>query len=246
MQWQDDAILLHAQPHGETGVIVQLFSREHGVHAGMVRGRKSVASICQPGNLVQASWKARLVQHLGMFTLELTRPFAAHAMRDRGRIAALSSMAHWLRVSFPERDPQPQIFDHTLGLLEEISLHPHWLEAYIRFELLLLQAHGFGLDLQHCASTGETENLTYLSPKTGRAVCQSAGAPYHDKLLPLPPLLLELGQGQVSAHTPAQSYRECLRVCGYFLEKWLTTPHAITMPPTRATLLEMCCEMEVI
>ena len=59
----------------------------------------------------------------------------------------------------------------------------------MRFELLVLDELGFGLDLTRCAATGRRDELVYVSPKTGRAVSREAGAQWHDKMLALPAFL---------------------------------------------------------
>jgi DNA repair protein RecO (recombination protein O) len=54
----------------------------------------------------------------------------------------------------------------------------------------LLQALGYGLDLSRCAVHGKSDNLAYISPRSGRAVSREAGMPYHERLFPLPAFLI--------------------------------------------------------
>lgn len=243
MQWQDEAIILTAHPHGEHHLIVQLFTHQHGVHGGILRGRKQAAPVCQPGNHVQARWNARLQQHLGMFQLELLHPYAARVMTQSARIAALAAMMHWLRYALPERDPHAQLFEETLHLLDVVTTAPVWLPAYLRFELCILHTLGCGLDLHHCAGGGAEDELVYISPKSGRAVSRAAGAPYHAQLLPLPDCLRAIEAGDVSPHITPESLRQAWRVCEYFLDKWLVKQHTVPMPPTRATVYHSIAEL---
>ena len=62
MQWTDDAIVLGVKRHGEANGILELMTRAHGRHLGMVRGGfgSRLKPVLQPGNSVSATWKARL------------------------------------------------------------------------------------------------------------------------------------------------------------------------------------------
>ena len=178
MEWSDEAVILSVRPHGETAAVVELLTRSHGRHSGLVHGGRSRKSrpILQMGNQVEARWKARLSEHLGHMTVELQRGFAASAMDDPLALAALGSMCTLSRL-LPERDPHPNLYEITLfvlGFLDDASV---WPALYVRWELAFLGELGFGLDLSKCASTGETTDLIYVSPKSGRAVSRAAGLP---------------------------------------------------------------------
>lgn len=188
MQWSDEAIILSARNYGESALVVQLFSPTQGKHAGLIRGRKHLNQV-QSGNLVQVMWKARLTEHLGNFTLEMTRPYAALVMDNSAKLSALMTACSLIESSFPERAPHVEMYGALKHLLEALAQNENWQRAYVDFEHTPLNELGYGLDLSECAATGSTENLIYVSPKSGRAVSSQAGEPYKDKLLNLPTFL---------------------------------------------------------
>lgn len=202
MQWQDEAIVLGARPHGETAAVVELLTRRHGRHLGLVHGGRSrkARPVLQTGNHVDVTWSARLEEHLGNVSVEPRRAFGAEAMEDALALAGLLSLAALARL-LPERDPHPDLFEITafvLGFLDDPAV---WPALMVRWEVALLEHLGFGLELTQCASTGTRDDLIYVSPRTGRAVSREAGEPYKDRLLALPPFMLssqsEIGRAHV-------------------------------------------------
>ena len=190
MEWTDEGIILSAQPHGETSTIVTLLTAAHGRHAGLVAGGQSRRNqpTLQTGNHVSARWRARLADHLGNWTLETITPCAAPWLSEPEILALIASAAAVTEASLPERQPMAALYE---GLLALLSLTDSGLfgPAYISWEIGVLRALGYGMDLSCCALTGACEGLAYISPRTGRAVTASAAAPYIDKLLPLPAFL---------------------------------------------------------
>ena len=175
MEWSDHGIVLSSRPHGETGLVTTLLTRLHGRHAGFVAGgisRKSRPT-WQPGNVVELEWRAKQLEQLGHYTGELREAHAARAMDDAVELAGLSAACGLIDAALPDREPHAAIFDGFHALLNAIG-HPGWPMIYVRLELGLLQELGFGLDLEKCAATGTTEDLAYISPKTGRAVSRVA------------------------------------------------------------------------
>ena len=181
MQWSDEGVILSVRPHAETGAVLELFTRQHGRHLGLVHGGRSrrLRPVLQIGNHVDATWKARLADNLGHFGVELRKGFAAHVMEDAAALAALTSMAALARL-LPERDPHPNLYEVTLFVLGYLDEPQVWPALVVRWELVLLEELGFGLDLASCASTGATADLLYVSPRSGRAVSADAGEPLED------------------------------------------------------------------
>ena len=234
MHWSDEGVILSVRPHGETGAVLELFTRQHGRHLGLVHGGRSrkLRPILQVGNHVDATWKARLADHLGHFAVELRKGFAAHVMEDAAALAALTSMAELARL-LPERDPHPNLFEVTLfvlGFLDEAAV---WPALVVRWELVLLEELGFGLDLASCAATGKTADLLYVSPKSGRAVSAEAGEPYKERLLALPAFLRGSGTGTVTD----EDVRAGFALTGHFLEARVLRPRDMGMPDARGRLL---------
>jgi DNA repair protein RecO (recombination protein O) len=234
MQWSDEGIVLSVKPHGETAAVVDLWTRAHGRHLGLVHGGRSrrLRPVLQAGNHVDAAWKARLADQLGSMSIEMRRAFAAEALDDAPALMALSTITTLTRL-LPERDPHPNLYEITLFVLGFLNDATVWPALLVRWELALLDELGFGLDLSQCAATGSNDQLIYVSPKSGRAVSASAGEPYRDKLLALPQFLTKQRSGPVTA----QDVNIGFALTGYFIEKHLLLPRGQTLPQTRARLL---------
>jgi len=249
MHWNDTAIVLSARKHGETSAVVRVFAREHGVYAGVVRGAHSKANrgVIQPGNIVSATWQARLSEHLGSFKCELLEANAAHIMQDAARLAALTSACTVIESSLPERHPYARLYGIFHLFLNTLREDKNWPEEYVRLEMELLAEAGFGLDLTKCAATETTDDLIYVSLKSGRAVSRDAGEPYKEKLLALPKILRRDSERRIPTD-PAQSPCDSqdvvagLRLTGYFLDHWLLNPHKRKLPAARERLIEMMKE----
>src|SRR5260221_4253630 len=223
MDWQDEAIVLSARHYGEHDAILTVLTRDNGRHLGLLRGgfSRRQRSTIELGNRLQASWRARLAEQLGSFQIECRRSVAALLLDQPRRLAALASACSIVDAALPEREPFPEIFVDLEQLISQLTEEPStavelaWLTAYVRWEITLLTDLGFGLDLTHCAVTGETDGLAYVSPKTGRAVTAAAGHGYRDRLLPLPAFL---ARGDVLAQDAADLLAG-LRLTGHFLER---------------------------
>lgn len=229
MEWTDSAILLSSRSYGETGVIADLFTRAHGRHAGLVRGSKARA-LLQPGNGISATWRARLPEQLGNYAVELARARAGALMETRDGLAGLNAFCAVAMTALPEHQAHAPLYEAAEILLEAMMMEdfPHWGPLYVRWEAGLLEALGFGLDLSRCAVTGTTDDLLYVSPRTGRAVSAAAGAEYAARLFPLPQFLLDPGNVPDPVAT-----RDGLRLTGYFLLERVLEPHGREMPQAR-------------
>ncbi|TCO69986.1 DNA replication and repair protein RecO [Rhodovulum euryhalinum] len=236
IEWRDEGAVLTVRPHGESAAIVELFTAAHGRHMGVVRGGagRRMAPVLQPGTQLAVTWKARLEDHIGSFTVEPVRSRAAHVLGDARALAGLNALTALLSFSLPERAPHPALYARSVTLLDLLGHADAWPLAYLRWELALLEEMGFGLDLSRCAVTGERDDLVYVSPKSGRAVSAGAAGEWADRLLPLPPCLL--GQGPVRAEEIAEG----LRTTGHFLEKWLAPALGDKpLPGARARLVDL-------
>ncbi len=236
MEWSDSGMVLSSRRHGETSAIVDVFTANHGRHSGIVRGGASrkIKPALQPGNQVALTWRARLEDHLGVYTLEPVKDRAARLMSDRLALAGLGAATAMIRFALPEREPHENLYADTLALVDLMAQGADWTADYVRWEVAMLEDLGFGLDLTHCAATGSTQDLIYVSPKSGRAVSRKAGADWADRMLPLPPFLFLAGP--VEGPTLGQG----LRLTGYFLQHWLgRSLGQDTLPPARGRLLDM-------
>ena len=218
MEWRDQGILLVRRKHGETSVIIEVFTAGHGRHAGVVRGGagRRMGPVLQPGAQLDITWRARLEDHLGSFTVEPLGGNAALMLADPPALSALNAICALLAFALPEREPHPALHEATSSLLVSLAgQDPGWPLAYLHWEMLLLAELGFGLDLSSCAVTGRREGLAYVSPKTGRAVTREGAGEWASRLLPLPDCLREEGAGKAGG--PDGGLLEGLAITGHFL-----------------------------
>ena len=235
MEWAERAFVLGARAHGEAGAVVELLTEGRGRWAAHVAGGASrrMKPFLQPGSEAIARYRARTSENLGSAQLEPVGEGAAALFDDPLALTGLSAAAAVTAGALPEREPHPGVFLAFEQLLSAFAAPAIWPAVYVRFEMGLLEEMGFGLDLARCAATGSTDDLVYVSPKSGRAVSRAAGAPYAERLLPLPPFLLGsqggLREGDVGAG---------LDITGRFLERDVFGPLNRPLPPARAWLLD--------
>jgi DNA repair protein RecO (recombination protein O) len=218
MEWRDEGIILGTRRHGETSVILEVMTRTHGRHMGMVRGGRSrrLQPVLQPGNRVDLIWRARLDEHLGTFQAEALEMNAARLMDSAVSVYGIQLVAAHLRL-LPERDSHGTLYEALMVMVEH----------------LVLEELGFGLDLSECAATGARAELVYVSPKSGRAVSREAGLPWHDRMLALP-AFLEQGPG---CRADEAALEDAFRLSSYFLNRHVYEPRGIEPPDARAGFL---------
>ncbi len=204
--YAENALVLSSRPLGDKKFIVSLFTKEKGRHLGVVKKKSPPMT----ASFLTVRWQARLQEQLGVFYVEDEKSANLAFLEDSKRLNALSSLCYLLDVLLPEREVYQQLFDETIDFLSHLEDND-FQERYIVWEIALLEALGFGLDLTKCAGGGDPYDLAYVSPKSGRAVSRQMGLPYQDKLLPLPPFLIK--------NIPAEEKMlfQGLNLTGYFL-----------------------------
>ena len=238
MEWSGEATVMTQRRHGENAVIVTVLARDAGLISGLVPGGASTkrAAMLQPGNRLALRWRARLEDQLGTFAAEPARARPG-LIAGADALAGVNAVTALITFALPERDPHPRLTDATEALLDLMDTAPApapgaapvWAEAYLQWEMRLLDEMGFGLDLSRCAVTGTREGLAYVSPRSGRAVSAAAAGDWAPKLLPLPAMLGGRGNGGID---------DALALTGYFLTARLTEAHAgKPLPPARARLV---------
>lgn len=235
MEWQAPAVVLDIRPHGESGVVVSLLTESHGRHAGLAKGgaSRAQAALWQPGNLVEARWMARLAEQLGSVSGELVHAAAALAMDDPLALAVLRAATGVAEAALPEREAHPRVFHGLVALVATLAQGADAaLPDLVRWEAELLADLGYGLDLARCAVTGTTDDLGFVSPRSGRAVSVGAAGAWRDRLLPLPAFLL--GQGP----SGAVDWLAGLRLTGHFLARDVFGTHHKPLPGARAMLVD--------
>jgi DNA repair protein RecO (recombination protein O) len=237
MEWRDEGLIIGVRRHGEASTILEAMTRAHGRHLGLVRGGRSarLRATLQPGNTVGLVWRARLDEHLGSFAVEPLSLRAGTLMASGMALAGINYVAALMRV-LPERDPHEAVYEAAsliADTLDDGALAP---TLVVRFEAQILAECGFRLDLSHCASTGATDDLVYVSPKSGRAVSAQAAAPWRDRLLPLPPFLREAAP--FDAQPSADEIADGFRLTGFFLARDLFSLSGEPLPESRAAFLK--------
>ena len=235
MEWDDDAFVLSARVHGETGAIVDLLTAQHGRHAAHVAGGASrrMKPFLQAGARVIVHYRSRLSEQLGSANLEPVGEGPSALFDDPLALMGLSAATAVAAGALPEREPHPGAFLGLEAFIAALAAVRDWPAVYVRFEAGLLQDLGFGLDLTRCAATGALDDLTYVSPRTGRAVSADAGEPYKDKLLPLPPFMLGAQAGLRAGDIDAG-----LNLTGHFLEQFVFGPLNRPLPPARVWVID--------
>jgi DNA repair protein RecO (recombination protein O) len=230
MQWTDEGIVIGVRRHGEASAILELMTREHGRHLGMVRGGfgTRMKPILQTGNSVSANWRARLDEHLGNYTVEALRQRASNFFGAPHAIYGVTHLAALMRL-LPERDPHADLYEVFEGILDRLENPVVAAPMVARFELQMLTELGFGLDLEQCASTGATDDLIYVSPKSGRAVSRTAGEPWADRMLRLPDFLRD-GEREPAGRDLADGFA----LTGFFLARHVLEPRGLSLTDERA------------
>jgi DNA repair protein RecO (recombination protein O) len=235
MEWTDDAVILGLRRHGEGSLILEAMTRAHGRHLGLVRAGRSgrLAAALQAGNSLAVTWRARLDEHLGAYQVEPTVMRAGHLMGSGAALYGLTHLCGLARL-LPEREPHEGIHDALCVALDHLDSTALSGPLIVRFELAILAELGFGLDLSECAATGATQELVYVSPKSGRAVSAKAGAPYADRLLRLPPFVMD---GFLGDSVSAAELADGFRLTGLFLDRHIYEPRGLRAPDERAALI---------
>lgn len=235
MEWRDEGLVLATRRFGERDCVLEVTTEHHGRHLGLVRGGRSSrhAPMLQAGNRLALTWRARLDEHLGVFSAETLETRAGQVLARPLALAALNHLVFLLRL-LPERQSHPQVYQAADGLCRLFDAPEHLGAMLARFEMMILAELGFGLDLSACAATGSRDDLVFVSPKSARAVSRAAGEPYAGKLLALPSFLIEPG-----ALTPPLigQILEAFHLCGYFLRRHVLEPRGLDAATARESFL---------
>jgi DNA repair protein RecO (recombination protein O) len=235
MEWRDEGLIIGIKKHGETSVILEAMTRAHGRHLGLVKGGRSkrMQPLLQVGNNAEFVWRARLDEHLGFYAVEPTQLRTARLMASPQALHAMNLISALLRL-VAEREPHPALYETVMLIVDHLDEPEIAPALLVRFEATILAETGFGLDLDSCAATGAREDLVYVSPKSGRAVSREAGAPYRERLLPLPAFLRG---GHLHESPLPGEIRAGFRLTEYFLARDLFGPRGLSLPQARSAYL---------
>jgi DNA repair protein RecO (recombination protein O) len=233
MEWTDEGIVLGSRRHGEANVILEVMTRGHGRHLGLVRGGASsrLRPVLQPGNVVRTVWRARLDEHLGHYTVEALQLHAASLLAASHVVYGVTHLAALCRL-LPERDPHPEVHDWLSTALQKLDDPLAAGAEMVRFELRMLAELGFGLDLSECAATGDDSDLSYVSPKSGRAVSRGAGEPWRDRLLRLPSFVIDKAPVDPDVPSP-DDLADGFALTGFFFARHVLEPRGLAFADAR-------------
>ncbi len=232
MEWTDEGIVLGVRKHGEANAILEMLTRDHGRHLGLVRGGAGarLRPVLQPGNSLRATWRARLDEHLGHYTVEGLQLRAGAFLTASHAVYAATHVAALVRL-LPERDPHAEVYRLLLALFERIEDPAVTAANVAHFELMMLGELGFGLDLSSCAASGTGADLVYVSPKSGRAVSRAAGEAWRERLLALPAFLRD---GTTRDAMPACELDAGFKLTEFFLMRHVIEPRGLALSDARA------------
>ena len=233
MKFNDEGYIINLKKHGESSAILTVLTRHNGKVIGFAKNilSKKKLGIYQIGNLVSIEAYSRVDENMLSLKIELISPTAVNFLNDRKRLETLASFCSLCNISMPEQMPLERLF-YFVDSFFNLILEDNWLTHYSYFEFYLLEYLGISLDLNECSATGTAENLRYVSPRSGKAVCAEAGEPYKDRLFSFPQFIIEQN------YNPSVSeLKNLLEMTAFFLNKNFFQTHGLKFPPNRANLL---------
>ncbi|WP_448605928.1 DNA repair protein RecO [Neorickettsia risticii] len=236
MQWENEGIVLSNKGLVENKAVTTLFTKDYGLKRGLC-SRKATIDV---GNVVYCKWSARLESQLGYFRVEVKEIISPFLFTDYKKLKLLNAVLSILLKVLPENEPQKEIYKIFIQLLQAFKSETScYYRQYIEMDLSILRHLGFQLDLSRCTVTGETKNLFYISPKTGRAVTKAVGEAYKDKLLLLPPSLYKIANGlSLEGGISKEEFLDCIRVTTFFLRTFLFFLLHLDLPYHRKSVLD--------
>ena len=233
MQWNSEAIVIKQQQFSDDKLLCWLFSATHGLYKGLLTLNKKTRNQIQVGSIVNATWRARLPEHLGTYYCELLKPLSMTIIDNRLKLSSVTSLCGILSDCLPEKILEARIYDHCISYLLTLKDHKDWIIEYLRLELIILEEMGYGLGLDSCAVSGLKKDLYYVSPKTGMAVTKEVGSSYHDKLLKLPAFFIE------NCAASQQDILDGFDLLGYFIYTRLYKSHNLEASISRLRFAEL-------
>lgn len=187
MQLESFGILIDLYPFSEKDLFVRIFSRDNGIIVGIIRGgaivKKNRALVGQIGRF---TWNARLESQLGVLHWEPEHNLSAPLIMKVDLLKYMNSAFSLIKSLIPERAEFTNLYDNTLNFLRQLPHSKNALQSYLNWEMFFVGELGYAFDLSKCSGCGSNDNLTFLSPRTGRAVCSKCAVPYMNKLYKLP------------------------------------------------------------
>jgi DNA repair protein RecO (recombination protein O) len=219
MNWRDEGIVISANKYGEKYIILKIFTQQRGLKSALVNNSKKNLPLTQIATLVDVEWSGKSNDGLGFYKCELKKEIASHLISSSVKLMAFSSAVMLIDKCLAAEDSHPKLFTVLLNLIANSNQEEKlFLSNYAMFEKELLKEIGFGLDLEKCVVSGVREDLFYLSPNSGGAVCRKEGEAYKDKLFLLNNLLCCNNVSDLK-NIDFRDIYETLKITRYFLFK---------------------------
>lgn len=240
MKWQDNAIILNVTKYSESSAIISMLTENLGLYKGLVRSVKSRNNrgTYLPSNYVLANWNARLPEHLGNFQCEIVKSNACLVMNSFAKLSAINCICSTIESTLAEREAVCDLYLNLQNLIDKITNCDDWEIDYILFELNLISELGFRLNLNTCVVTGQSDDLHYISPKSGSTVCKEKGEPYKNKLFKMPEFFKNNYENYHDHSEKKIDIIEGFKITSYFLDKYFFKPNNIKTPKARINMSE--------
>ncbi len=217
MNFRDQGIIISKNSFKENSCVITLFTENHGLYSGVIKrcSNKTNNSLIE-SNVVDFFWNGRLHEHLGSVKCELIKSYSSFIIQNKMKLYAFNSIVSLIKKAFCEREPHNNFFPKFLYYLESLKNKKEFsFNDYIKLEIELLAEAGYRLALSSCVVTGQNQDLQYVSPKSGHAVCKKAGHEYASKLLILPQFLLN------NTEPTLQEKHQAFALTSYFLNRYV-------------------------
>jgi DNA repair protein RecO (recombination protein O) len=185
MVWNDEGIVLSSRKYGEKRRFVNILTKEHGKTSGfygiMNRNAFSVMSKVEINFIKTHS-------NFGYWEKKIEQQNWIYLFNSKAHISMCQSICTLLDQALPFNLKYIKIYDFLVYIINSAKFLSQLdiVKLYTYFEFLLLNEIGFGFDLHECGVCGKSENLHFLSPKTGRAASRECAANYKGTLFVIP------------------------------------------------------------
>ena len=242
MNLNDEGIIISLKKFSDSASLMKVLTKNHGIYSGLIRLSKKNGNmgVNVPGNVINITWRARLSEHLGFFNSELIKSRSSLYLNSSINLEILNSLCALLDI-FPEREECEEIYLLANELFNNLNDIFIWPILYIKFELLFIEKMGYGLDLDSCAVNGSNKNLSWVSPKSGRAVSNEGAIGWEDRLLRLPNFFKKIDN-----ITSKEDLIDGLKLTEFFLNKRVYSQQAKNLPSSRIRLVEYIKNNSVI
>lgn len=234
---QQPAYVLHARPYRETSLLLECLTREHGRLGVVARGVRGERARLRRAQLEPFQLLAMDLLLRGEMATLTAIEAVGTPMRLSGDAGLAGLYLNELVVRLTGRqDPFPRLFDAYAQTLARLTAGESLAWSLRRFERDLLEAIGYGLQLQYDSDTGEAliPEAPYRYLVEQGAVRCAAGSTRALRGSDL----LALGQDEIPDNVGLKALRDMMRevirfhLGGGELRAWRVLAMAVSRQPT--------------